>query len=47
MINNDDLQDAATYLLLFAGLLLGASLLGMALALIKLGMELIGIATPL
>ena len=44
---NNDLENAATYLLLFAGLLLCASLLWMALALVKLGMELMGIANPL
>jgi hypothetical protein len=47
MMNNNDLENAATYLLLFAGLLLCASLLGMAMALVKLGMELMGIANPL
>lgn len=47
MIKNDYLQDAVTYLLFFAGLLFCASLLGLILALIKLGLELIGIANPL
>ena len=46
-MNNDRLQDAATYLLFFAGALLCASLLGMAMALVKLGMELMHITTTL
>ena len=47
MIDNNDLENAATYLLFFAGLLFCASLLGMSLALIKIGLDLIGIANPL
>jgi len=47
MINNDDLEQAATYLLFFAGLLFCASILGLVLALVKLGLDLIGIANPL
>jgi len=46
-MDNKHLENAATYLLFFAGLLLGASLLGMTMALIKLGLDLMSINHPL
>lgn len=46
-MDNRHLEDACTYLLFFAGLLLGASLLGLTLALIKIGLDLMGITNPL
>jgi len=46
-MNHPHLQHAVTYLLLFAALLLGASLLGLTVALIKMGLDLMGITTPL
>lgn len=47
MDDNRYLEDAATYLLFFAGLLFGASLLGLTLAIIKIGLDLMGITNPL
>ena len=46
-MDNKDLESAATYLFFFAGLLLGASLLGLIMALIKMGLDLMGITAPL
>lgn len=47
MDSNRHLEDAATYLLFFAALLFGASLLGLALAIIKIGLDLMGMTNPL
>lgn len=46
-MRHEDLENAAQYLMLFAGLLLGASLLGMAMAIIKLGLTFLGVTNPL
>lgn len=46
-MDNRHLEDAVTYLLFFAGLLFGATLLGLALSLIKIGLDLMNIANPL
>lgn len=46
-MDNRHLEDICTYLLFFAGLLFCASLLGTALALVKLGLDMMGITNPL
>lgn len=46
-MNDRNLEAAATYLLFFAGLLFGATLLGMALSIIKIGLNLMGVTNPL
>lgn len=46
-MNNNGLENAAQYLMLFALCLLGASLIGLAMGLIKIGLTLASVNTPL